>query len=253
MNERGRDNTPEEKIEAIRSDELPDAPASERRATPVVPPPVPSGPIAPIDRPAPRATGPSIGTMLLGAILILAGLGWLLQASGVLDVAVGTLMPAALILVGVALVASSRSGTHGGLIAIGIILTLILTVASAVSIPLSGGAGEFTDTPNNISDVESEYTLLAGQRTLDLTDVDFPAGTTTIKIRTGMGQLQVDVPRGVGVEVDYELTAGEAIVLGRTQEGVFLEGRETTPNFASAQQRVSLDIEHGLGQIEVRQ
>jgi hypothetical protein len=238
----------EETTEVIRPIVTPEPPPPPLQPPSAAVPPAPVPPLTPIRRP-----GPPIGTIILGAILILVGLGWLLQTTDVVDFSLGIVLPGALMLIGLGLIASARTGTHGGLIALGIILTVLLAAASFVNVPLKGSVGDFTANPTSIQDVKSEYDLIAGQQTIDLRDVAFPSGETTIKVRHGMGQVNIWLPRDVGAQVLWKITAGEADVLGRTQNGGFLDDQTSTTNYASAPTRVRFDVELGLGQIEVQQ
>jgi hypothetical protein len=238
----------EETTEVIRPIMPPESPPPPPPPSPASVPPAPVPPLAPIRRP-----GLPIGTIILGAILILVGVGWLLQTTDVLDFSLGIVLPGALMLIGLGLIASARTGTHGGLIALGIILTALLAAASFVNVPLKGSIGDFTANPTSIQDVKSEYDLISGQKTIDLRDVTFPSGETTIKVRHGMGQVNIWLPRDVGAQVSWKITAGEADVLGRTQNGGFLDDQTSTSGYGNAGSRVRLDVELGLGQIEVQQ
>ncbi len=131
----------------------------------------------------------SIGTIVLGLILVLIGLAWILEVSDVINLSLGVILPSALILVGVALVGASLSGSHGGLITVGILLTLVLTVSAAVNVPINGGAGDRSFTPTQVTSLSDGYQLMAGNLKLDLTEMDLPAGETTVTAKVGIGQL----------------------------------------------------------------
>jgi hypothetical protein len=101
------------------------------------------------DLPDPPASPPPssrfhAGRLVLGLVIVVIGVTALLQTAGVSDVPWKAVLPGSLIAVGLGLVIAgqrSESG-QGGLIAIGIVLTILLTGASAVDIPLEGGVGE---------------------------------------------------------------------------------------------------------------
>ncbi|HET9556345.1 MAG TPA: hypothetical protein VFS70_04340, partial [Actinomycetota bacterium] len=61
----------------------------------------PAGPAAPVDH-----RGPATATVLVGALLVLVGIGWLLDSAGI-EVPWRALLPAALIAVGLACVAGA--------------------------------------------------------------------------------------------------------------------------------------------------
>ena len=115
---------------------------------PAHPPPPAPPPPAPA---APAPAGRSLGHIVLGAVLVLIGVGWLLEALDVADVPWRFLLPSVLILVGLALTLGARTGRHGGLVAVGVVLTVLVLLAGAievlVDVPLAGGVGDKTHTP----------------------------------------------------------------------------------------------------------
>lgn len=159
--------------------------------------------------------GRSTGRILVGLILLAIGLGWLLEAANLIDFPSRIVLPVALILVGVALLAQARRRHTGGLIAIGIILTVVLTLIPDTRVGFEGGVGERVETPLSASELRQDYRLGLGSFTLDLSEVDLPRGTTNVEARVGMGELTVFVQEGIDVEVEARTGAGEIIVLGR--------------------------------------
>jgi hypothetical protein len=79
-------------------------------APPTAPAP-PDGPAGQRDR-----RGPAMATVLVGALLVLVGIGWLLDATGV-GVPWRAVLPAALIAVGLACVAGAFRGRQHALMA----------------------------------------------------------------------------------------------------------------------------------------
>jgi len=79
----------------------------------------PAGPAPPADR-----HGPASATVLVGALLVLVGIGWLLDASGV-EVPWRAVLPAALIAVGLACVAGAFRGRQHALMVVGVALTVV--------------------------------------------------------------------------------------------------------------------------------
>ena len=72
--------------------------------------------------PVPRAQadrhGPAAATVLVGALLVLVGIGWLLDAGGV-EVPWRAVLPAALIAVGLACVAGAFRGRQHAMMVVG--------------------------------------------------------------------------------------------------------------------------------------
>lgn len=201
--------------------------------------------------------GPSIGQILFGLLLVLAGGVWLLHAAGVIDISWDIVLPLALIGVGLSLIASAGSRDHGGLIFLGILLTLIMVVSSIGSIPLSGGVGDRTTTPVAITELKPEYNLFIGSQTIDLRNLDLPAGDTHVKVGVGIGEMIIQVPPEVAIEANVRFAAGEANIRGgeasENYAGVAVERIFTAADYDTAPKRLRLDLSMGLGTIEVRQ
>jgi hypothetical protein len=201
-------------------------------------------------RPADRH-GPAAATVLVGALLILVGIGWLLDSSGV-EVPWRAILPAALIAVGLACVAGAFRGRQQALMVIGVVLMVVLSVAVAadwdLDVPLAAGVGDRTERPTTPADL-GEYELGVGDLRVDLRQLQVPAGTTRVEARVGVGELQVDVPGGVSVEVVAGSGLGEVQVLGQ-REGGFATRVDATSE-VGGDRRLRLDLRVGLGQVRV--
>jgi hypothetical protein len=195
------------------------------------------------------------GTATFGLLLIAVGATWLLTALDVVDLSWRTIMSGALILVGVALVAGSRRGTHGGLITAGVILTVVLGLASTaegiLDVPFSGGIGNSTFTPASVLDRYDTYRLAIGDLTVDLRSTDLSEGTTTIEASVAIGQLRVELPRGVAVQVVGSVGAGRLMFDGQEYSGTGVDEIVTDAGFDAASPRLILQVQVGLGNIEV--
>jgi len=223
--------------------------------------PMPTGPTEPVPptEPAPPGgpagqrdrRGPATATVLVGALLVLVGIGWLLDAAGV-EVPWRAVLPAALIAVGLACVAGAFRGRQHALIVAGIALMVVLSVAVAadwdLDVPLAGGVGDRTERPTATADLTG-YELGVGNLLLDLRQLQVPPGTTTVEARVGVGELVVELPDGVSVEVMASAGLGEVQVLGQ-QEGGF-GSRVDAVGLGGGDRRLELDVRVGLGQVRV--
>lgn len=220
----------------------------------------PPSPAAPQPAALPPAGSPRLGHLVLGAILVLIGVGWLLEALDVADVPWRFLLPAALIIVGVALVLGARTGSHGGLVATGVVLTVLVFLAGAidvlVDIPLTGGVGDRDYRPTTV--VDDEYRLGVGKLTLDLREADDLAAAS-IQASVVIGELVVIVPPGVTFRVTAHSGIGEVVILGE-QTGGFDQSLEclaaggslTCGDGVEGPPMLNLDLEVGMGKVEVR-
>jgi hypothetical protein len=234
-------------------------PASEEptEEVPVLPASLPPPP-APVA--VPRARGPHLGHVVLGAVLVLIGIGWLLEALDITDVPWRFLLPSVLILVGLALTLGARTGSHGGLIAVGVILTMLVLAAGAIEVlmdvPLAGGVGDESLTPASL---ESEYRWGVGKMTLDLTQAQSPAGEA-VSASVVIGELLVIVPDGVSLVIDARAGLGEVNILGTSADGVdpSLECAGTSRDLACGAEATRgervlvLELEVAMGRVEVR-
>jgi hypothetical protein len=213
------------------------------------------------DLPEPPASPPPssrfhTGRVVLGLVVVVIGVTALLQAAGVSNVPWKAVLPGSLIAVGLGLVIAGRRSEsgQGGLIAIGIVLTVLLAAASAVDIPLEGGVGERTERPRSLSEVKSEYRLAVGQLTLDLTSVPVPiTGTVrTVRARVGVGQLIVELPSDQLAVVRGHAGIGQVTIFGEN-DGGFGVDKDVAPTAPPGQTIVlSLDLSVGIGEVLVQ-
>lgn len=196
----------------------------------------------------------SLGTILFGLILITLGALWLLNVSGAIDVTWTFVAAVMLVLVGVALLIGAREGSHGGLIFLGIVLTAVVAIGSLASWPSIGaGVGERAYTPESINEVESSYSWGIGTQSVDLRNIDFPDGRTEISMQLGTGEINVWVPDDIAIRVEWQVGVGDVQVVDRDQSGVGLRGTYESPGFEDADRQLTLDIQLGMGALEVSQ
>ena len=227
---------------------------------PAGPPGVPGAPgsaVAPAaQQPAlPRSPVPRI---TVAALLIVAGLMAAITNLSDWDIGPRGVLGGLLVVVGLGLVAVAFSGgraSRGGLIALGVLLSLALALASSGPWDGSGGVGERTYRPTTAAEVRSLYEIGAGEMTVDLSavdlsDVDEPIRT---RIEHGVGDLDVVVPRSADVVVRVDQGIGDVRVFG----GDDADGGELVPGAGSAawtdddQAEFVLTIDMGVGDLEV--
>ncbi|MEX0869049.1 MAG: LiaF domain-containing protein [Nitriliruptoraceae bacterium] len=191
---------------------------------------------------APRPLGWGIALILVGAL-------WLATSLGV-DVPADALLAPALVIVGLVVLVGGRYGIGEAFVGIGIVL-LVLAVLSPFGRGPMVAAGEVTERPTSVDDLDENYALGAGRLELDLRDVTFPT-STEIVVRIGAGEILVIVPDGVGVAGDARLAVGEVRALDRVSSGIApaVEIR-SAPSSGSA--TVTLVLRGGVGKVEVRQ
>jgi hypothetical protein len=213
--------------------------------------------------PAQRYPGAPVGRrrssdgQVLGAMLVIGGVAWLLGQTGLLELSATTVLSALLLVLGAGMVATPRSAGGGGLVVLGLVLTVALASATAVDVGLlQRGVGERSFRPTTTSEITDPFQLGIGAITLDLTDLDADelAGQR-VEVQVGVGELVVLLPPASVVPIDLvaEARAGEIDLFSeRTDDGGTnlrrLFADETGPEGAPT---LELDLDVGLGSIQV--
>jgi phage shock protein PspC (stress-responsive transcriptional regulator) len=222
-------------------------------ATPGVPgieryeePAAPVGPRSPVP-------GVTVAALLitLGALALLDRItGW--------DPEARVFLGAALLVVGLGLVTAAFTGgrsAKGGLIALGVILSLALLIASAEPWDgMRGGIGDRAWTPATAEDVRPSYDGGVGDLRLDLSGVavgnlDEPIRTT---VHAGVGDVDIVVPRDADVRVEVTNGIGDVDVLGTegSDDGLY-PGEGTGSWVDDGTAELFLTVNAGVGDVEV--
>ena len=142
--------------------------------------------------------------VIFGIILIAVGAVALLRAIDVQGPSFQLILVAVLALVGIGLIAQARRGLNGGLVVLGVVLTLILTAIGGVNfdfdIDSDSAFGSRSLQPTTMADLDRSYDHAFGSIDLDLRRLDpevLPRGTTTIQMDIAFGSVEIrvgDVP-----------------------------------------------------------
>jgi phage shock protein PspC (stress-responsive transcriptional regulator) len=194
---------------------------------------------------APRARGLFGITM---AFVLLA-----LGTVAVVEVA-GTALPwaaypaTALGVIGLALLAGAFVGRSTGLVFSGLVAALVL--AAAVWAP-DPRFGDVRVHPARAELVHDSYSRTAGLIDLDLTDVRNPAALDgrVLDLDMRAGEVFVELPRGVDLDVTSHAQGGRLNILGRVVEGRDVVNNRSTPDTTAPDLR--LDVDMGFGHVKV--
>lgn len=200
---------------------------------------------------APRRRLP-IALATLGLVLAGAGVLGVLEATGTVDVDWAVALAGAVIVIGVAVAVGAFLGGTGALAVFGALLAAVMILVVTVDIPLQGPAGDRTERPASVAELEGTYEQSVGSLTVDLVAVALPSGTTTVTASTGIGELVVEVPRDVRVEVTASVTAGESVVFGVAEDGWGVEQTVVAEAESPGAPTLVVDATVGLGSLEVR-
>lgn len=191
-----------------------------------------------------------LGWLTFGAVLVVAGTLSVIATSGAAHPQPADVLAACVAVCGVGLVVGALAGRARAIIPIGILLVLGLGVANTLPRDLTWTAGTRSWTPAR-SDLASSYVLGAGKADLDLSRLG-KTTTATVDVRIGAGRLIVYVPRGAGVVVDAKVGAGRVYLFGHEQDGTGVQIRQVVPPAGSAAGTLTLNLQGGFGDLEVR-
>ena len=198
----------------------------------------------------------SANGQVLGAMLVIGGVGWLLAQTGLVELTATTLLSVLLLTLGLGLVVTARSTGGGGLVGLGLVLTVVLASATAVDVGLlQRGVGDRTFTPTDAADLDEPFQLGVGSLTVDLTDLD-PAELhgADLTVQVGVGELVLLLPSQSEVPIDLvaEAQAGEIDLFTSTStENGGTNIRQVYVDPPADVEPLELELDVGLGSIQV--
>lgn len=213
---------------------------------------------------APRAARPAgprspVPGLTVAGLLIVVGSLVLITRLTDWDVGPRIVLGTALLLVGLGLVAAAFSGGRtgrGGLITLGVVLSIALVAVAAEPWRAvdDDGMGDRTYRPATADAVQPVYDQGIGDATLDLSriglsDLDGPLAT---RLDGGFGNVEVIVPRSADVRVDVDGGIGNVDVLDLGSDGGFSPGTGSASWTGDGNPEIELTIDAGVGDVEVR-
>lgn len=202
----------------------------------------------------PRSPVPGV---TIAGLLIVVGVLVLLDRFTFLDVGPRVFLGSALLVVGLGLVAAAYSGgrrARGGLIALGVVLSLALVTVSTD--PWRGtdhGIGDQTFVARSADDVQSRYHGGIGDLRIDLSPVDVSDldGTIRTRVDVGVGDVDVIVPRDADVRVSVDSGLGSVDVFDEGNSSGFFEGSGSGSWVDDDEPEIELFVNAGVGSVEV--
>jgi phage shock protein PspC (stress-responsive transcriptional regulator) len=222
----------------------------------------PLGPHHPADPPAQRRlAGPRspIPGVTIAALLIVEGVLVLLSRFAGWDIGPRGFLGAALLVVGLGLIAAAFSGrrtARGGLIALGVLLSLALLGTSAINWRhATDGVGDRTYVPRTTAEVQSVYRGGIGDMRVDLQNITGlgslrqPIAT---RVDAGVGDVTIVVPRDADVRVSAHSGIGHVDLFGGGgSSGGLFAGHGTESWSGDGKPEIDLIINAGIGDVEV--
>ncbi len=215
--------------------------------------PTASPPWEPAARPRRRARRePSfLAPIVFSALLLFVGLAILADLANAVHVDPAVVSAVCLITIGVALFASTWFGRAHGLIALGIVLTLIGAGFASIDVPVRGGIGNREYRPAIAGDVRTKYQFGIGSLTVNLRHATFAPGTThDVRVQLGIGKEVVLVPANVELVLKGHSGAGVVELATARRSGTGVDDETTLPVPGDAPV-LRIDARVGVGLVQV--
>jgi hypothetical protein len=194
----------------------------------------------------------------MAALLIVVGVLVMIDRLTGADLGPRAFIGSALLVVGLGLIAASRTRGRtgrGGLIAVGVVLSLALIAAA--NEPWRGvdrDMGDRVYMPGSADAVQREYHGGIGDMELDLSVVDVRDLDTPIQTRVdaGVGDVTILVPRDADVRVNIDSGIGSVEVFGEEgRSDGFFEGEGLGSWVGDGEPEIVIDVNAGIGDVEV--
>jgi phage shock protein PspC (stress-responsive transcriptional regulator) len=222
---------------------------------------MPAGPVDPaaqtaVARRAPAGPRSPVPGITIAAVLILVGIGALLSRFTALDLGARSFLGGALLVVGVGLAVAAVSGAGRGakigLSVLGVVLAFAAVASTTVRLP-DAREGDRTYRPATAAAVQPQYDSGVGDLTLDLTDVDLSglSRPITVMVHSGIGDVDIVVPRSADVQVSVDNGIGDAEVFGESSDGGFYPGTGGAAWTDDDDAEFRFTVESGIGDVEV--
>lgn len=196
------------------------------------------------------------GAIVWGGILIILGTLFLLAQ---LDLEIDfpswrVGLALALIFVGLLMVVEARSGFHGGLVTLAVILTALLGLSAAGNVDFGADAA-FSDQRFNVAqveDLEDDYSMAFGSLTVNLDELELPPGTTTMKIDVVFGDATLNLPDGIPYRVEANSVFGSIDAPEFNTDGIAADRTYTSPGYETAERRLDIEMSVVFGSGRIR-
>jgi len=185
---------------------------------------------------------------MAAACVAAVGAAWLTAVGG------GAVIAGLVVAIGVAMIVLSFLGRGARWLALpALALAIPAGVVAAADIDMDGSIGQRVRVPATVADIPDEYELGIGELVVDLRRLDWPRNRPVdVRLRVGVGHALVVVPEGTCVQSDAKVGIGHSDVLGADTSGIDVRAAEGTLTGTTAERRLRLTSEMGMGAVEVR-
>lgn len=120
-----------------------------------------------------------------------------------------------------------------------------LIAVQVIGVPLKGGSGVKQWRPSTTAEVQRTYQSAFGQSTIDLRNVPFTSGTWSVTATQGVGELIVDVPANVTIDLRTHVRIGN--VQDETFQFLGVGSSSTAKRTKTV--NLNLNLQVGIGEI----
>jgi phage shock protein PspC (stress-responsive transcriptional regulator) len=202
----------------------------------------------------PRSPVPGI---TMAALLIAVGLLAFASSAFGWETPARVFFGTALLIVGLGLVAAAFANgrtARGGLIAVGIVLSLATITAASEPWHAGGenGIGDQTFHETDADSVQPVYDCGVGDCTLDLSGISDLGDPITTRLDAGLGDVEVILPSSADVRVTVDPGIGDVRMFGQVdRNGGYFPGVGSRPWTDDGEPEINLTINAGIGDVEV--
>lgn len=213
-----------------------------------VPPVTPVAPVPAAKKRRRTRERSNLGRLTLASMLVVLGILAFLDTIDVVQIGFRHVMATILLVAGAGLIVGSLYGRARGLIVLGIAVTPLLIVATAL--PLSGEIGELVHEPVAVSELEAVYEIGIGELVVDLSRLEPLTADTALSVDAGIGHVVIELPSDMAVVVNAEVGIGEIVTPTEEPDGL---GVDATYEVGADGPTLTLEVDLGIGQVEVIQ
>jgi phage shock protein PspC (stress-responsive transcriptional regulator) len=201
--------------------------------------------------PRPRRERSKLGRLTFFAVVVVIGLMAVLDNAGA-HIAISAYFAAALVTIALGLIVGAWFGRARGLIALALLASIGLGASTGAE-RFGGQFGNSVYRPASLAALADRYDFTAGNVTLDLRDVSFPAAEPqTVTATMKFGQLKVLLPPTVDTTATVHMDNGRAIILGQEQDDHNVGTTVTDPGpDGPGGGTLKLDLQMDTGNLEV--
>ncbi|MEA4943206.1 MAG: PspC domain-containing protein [Propionicimonas sp.] len=203
--------------------------------------------------PAARRRGPArLWWLALGLAAVGTGSVAMLGLSPAFHSPALPYLAAVLLSLGITLLVATWRGRPRlmGTVTVVVMLSTLLTMAGP-ALTRFGPPGDRALTISSAADLPAQVSSIAGDVTLDLTDLTLTEDTT-LQVSLGAGDIDVKLPVGTRSQVDWTVNAGQATVVGTEYDGLAQSGSREIATGKADGPTLRLEINVGAGNLTVR-